>query len=842
MGAISSEINIRDGVTSVMSKIEDSVVSTITAYEQAGAAADQMAASAGAAADHAAASAGAADQAAATTGAAIDQMSASVGALSDYTDYWTAAVGNYDTSALRAINTTQELVDMGYMSADALQAEAEAARVAAEAQAAAAETARRGTQEQQKLAQTVQSAATSAYQKATSALTNNAAASDICAARIKDVERQLFSQSQKLSEANALYAQLVGSSGAASNEAEKQRAVVEKLTDALSACTAQHEELSREMEELTSSEKNVSEETENATRGFRDSGNAANMAANGGISNLIRQIGSLAAGYISLRAAMGFVDDAMGNQTSGLQLQAFMGDDIGSSATAWAKQTANQMGRVYSDIFDSATRLTKLGFSGTNIQALTDLSNRLAWFTKDNDYSAMSNAIQQAFRTGRTESLSSALDLSKNALEGFGITEAIEAGNMNAFIDALERATEAAGMTQEAVQKITAGDEAQWERFKNNVINNVTEAANGFLDTFSPVFGQLNAWLESDNAQVFFAGLTAAFQVAGMVASAFVNLLMNAANWIADNWQTVMMGAAILVGIFAVKMLLAAVSAAAFNARLLIIVGLAVAAGMAMYNMGLTVEEVAGTIAGIIGVMAAFVYNRFVDVWNFIALFVNFFANCFNDPVTAIKVLFYDLCAYVVGLVGDMAGAIETLLNKIPGVKVDLTSGIDNLYNSLKDAAEKAKSEGEWIEYVKSVNYWEYEDAWDSGYSFGENLVSGIEDALSGIADGLGGTYDGGLNNYPGTGVSDMSDILGKINDDTANIASTVSNASEAQLKYLKEIAERQGIDNTTSITVNVEMNNNNQISSDTDIDGFLNALTEQLGEAIAIEMEGVTT
>lgn len=49
------------------------------------------------------------------------------------TDYWTAAVGNYDKEMLEAVYSTEELVQMGLKSADALQEEASAADQAAEA-------------------------------------------------------------------------------------------------------------------------------------------------------------------------------------------------------------------------------------------------------------------------------------------------------------------------------------------------------------------------------------------------------------------------------------------------------------------------------------------------------------------------------------------------------------------------------------------------------------------------------------------------------------------------------------------------------------------------------------
>ncbi len=53
---------------------------------------------------------------------AADAMDRAAGA----TDYWTDAVGNYDRGAMQAVWTTEELVDMGYMTEDALAQAADA--------------------------------------------------------------------------------------------------------------------------------------------------------------------------------------------------------------------------------------------------------------------------------------------------------------------------------------------------------------------------------------------------------------------------------------------------------------------------------------------------------------------------------------------------------------------------------------------------------------------------------------------------------------------------------------------------------------------------------------------
>lgn len=61
-----------------------------------------------------------------------DEASNALEQAASSTDYWTDAIGNYDKGAMQAIYTTQELVDMGFMTEDALNAEADAAAEAAE--------------------------------------------------------------------------------------------------------------------------------------------------------------------------------------------------------------------------------------------------------------------------------------------------------------------------------------------------------------------------------------------------------------------------------------------------------------------------------------------------------------------------------------------------------------------------------------------------------------------------------------------------------------------------------------------------------------------------------------
>ena len=98
-------------------------------------------------------------------------------------------------------------------------------------------------------------------------------------------------------------------------------------------------------------------------------------------------------------------------------------------------------------------------------------------------------------------------------------------------------------------------------------------------------------------------------------------------------------------------------------------------AGVAAYNH-FTGASVSATsiIAGVMSMLGAHVYNTVAFMYNGFAIFANFIGNVFNNPVAAVKVLFYDMAQTVLGYLLNIANGIEGLVNKIPGVTVDLTS------------------------------------------------------------------------------------------------------------------------------------------------------------------------
>ena len=89
----------------------------------------------------------------------------------------------------------------------------------------------------------------------------------------------------------------------------------------------------------------------------------------------------------------------------------------------------------------------------------------------------------------------------------------------------------------------------------------------------------------------------------------------------------------------------------------------------------------------------------------------------------------------------------------------------------------------------------------------------------------VGAGAGSGYGNMPDN-IQDMADSGRKTSDNTQKIADSVDTLDE-DLKYLRDIAEREVINKYTTAQVTVEMGGvTNQISSETDIDGVVDSLT----------------
>ncbi|MGO0866421.1 tape measure protein [Clostridioides difficile] len=287
--------------------------------------------------------------------------------------------------------------------------------------------------------------------------------------------------------------------------------------------------------------------------------------------------------------------------------------------------------------------------------------------------------------------------------------------------------------------------------------------------------------------------------------------------------------------------------------------------GVAVFNhFANTSISAVGVVAGAISVAASFIGNIFVAtgnmlidivalIWNTFATFAEFLANVFNDPLGSIIRLFSGMADTVLGILQSIASAIDTIFGSNLASAVSRWS--DKLQGWTDEVAGEAKIKVERID-PSSLHYdrFNYGKAWDGGYKFGEKLENNIKDKFDiskiaedakkklglddlwdkkyGLGDGFGSA---GLNSPLNNAAKGAKDTAGN----TAKMAKTMDKSQE-DLKYLRDIAEQEVINRFTGVNIKIDMNNINNISKDTDVDGIVNVLTEKLNDAMVVSAEGI--
>lgn len=283
----------------------------------------------------------------------------------------------------------------------------------------------------------------------------------------------------------------------------------------------------------------------------------------------------------------------------------------------------------------------------------------------------------------------------------------------------------------------------------------------------------------------------------------------------------------------------ATAATSAFNATLLaspitwVLMGLALIvgalyAGVAAYNhfTGASVSAT-GIIAGVMSMLGAHVYNTVAFMYNGFAVFANFIGNVFNNPVAAVKVLFYDMAQTVLGYILNIAKGLEDLINKLPWASVNLTSGLESYISSLGAKSAAVKESSGWKEYFSPMEYKDYGSAFSSGYDKGSNFFSNI----------FGGGIGADLGNFSAGGASlgDINDKLGGIGKDVGSIKKSVDMSKE-DIKLMVDMATQRYVNkiNLTAQTPVITVNGANTGNTEADRKAMADVMALILQEQLA--------
>ena len=253
-----------------------------------------------------------------------------------------------------------------------------------------------------------------------------------------------------------------------------------------------------------------------------------------------------------------------------------------------------------------------------------------------------------------------------------------------------------------------------------------------------------------------------------------------------------------------------------------------------LMQLGITFDQVVGFIVGLLYGLAAICYNVTAFMINPFIIFANFLRNLFIDPIGAIKMLFLDMAEFIINQILWVAKGLEDLINMIPFVEVNMTSGLENLSSMIKVAKEEVKNETG----VKEANTMETIDVGEfakKGYDKGAGFVNNFGSGLGGIKDLFNNNK---LDKFNPSSISlpsassfgnnsiDKVGEVGKIKGDVS--------ITDEDIKLLKDIAATKFINSYTTLRPDMKVEFSGPINETADINELMEAIEDMTEEAVA--------
>lgn len=582
----------------------------------------------------------------------------------------------------------------------------------------------------------------------------------------------------------------------------------------------------------------ASGQADNFNKKLDKTGASANNASAG-----VMKIVKASAAYAATLKGMSIVDEYTNTAArldlinDGLQTQAELQNKIMQSANA-AKGSYNdmadavaKMGLLASESFTSNDEL--IGFT-----ELLQKSFKLSGAATTEQASAMQQ-LSQAMAAGKLQG-----DEFRSIMENAPMLADAIAKYTGKSKGELKELSSSGAITSDVIKNsiFAAADDinSKFEEMPYTFADTWNKIKNGGIQAFGNLMSKVNELLNNADVQNFISAVTTGFSIAADA----VGLLIDA---VVSGWDLIGPILAIIGTVYLVTIInkLFVITGelikqfalwAATHAPIFIAVAVIGILTAAFLQLGGTVEEVVGFIGGIIGAAFAGVYNQFVYIWNFVATFVNFLGNVFTSPIASIQALFYDMSSNVCGFILTIAQGIEDLLNAIPFVEVDITSGLSNLQSNLAAKATQIKSEADLKTYVESKDFMNWSDGYSKGSTYAKDSYTELTTALGGLGDKLNSTSLGSTAAVSKLGTaSNPTTVKG-----TGAGGSVKVNMADEDLKYLKDVAERDYINKISSNTLapNVTITFGD-VHENADADKVAGRIKKILQEEIAICAEG---
>ncbi len=668
----------------------------------------------------------------------------------------------------------------------------------------------------------------------------------------------------------------------------------------LSAANAAAQQLNNT---LSTAERNIRDNI-NAQNNFNQSVQQGTAAASG-LESMIKRYGAAILSFAGVKKVLNLTDTLtqtnarIAMMAGGYDQVADVQDKVFAAA-----QRARGNYQAMLDMTSKFGLRAKAAFSDTNetIQFAENL-NKMYAIAGATQMEQMSATLQltQALGSGvlRGQELNAVFNAAPNVIQTVADYLGVDIGKIR------EMAAEGeitASVVKNALLSATESIDEQFKQMPVTFSQVMTSIANQALMEFQPVLTRISEITSSDRFQSMVNGVINGLTTLASVATEAFDVLATGAAFVYDNWNVIepllvliatalsSYTCAIIANTIAtsanktIKLAsclasyayaaatrsevsaVAAATAAQYNLNaaflacpLTWIIILIIAIISIFYALIAVINNTAGTsisatglIAGALNVALAAVKNVIFaaielvfalveTIINPFMAFANFLGNLFNDPISSIIHLFADMADAVLRIIEGLASAIDMVLGTslathVAGWRDNLANLADEWTEKLGNGTYEAKVDKlDLSEMTAELNlqYTDYANAWDVGYDWGAALFAEDSGALLGAGREEGEDY---LNNLLAQGNYNTAAIADSTHDITDSL-----DISNEDIKYLKDIAERDYINRFTTAENKVVIENiNNSVNEAQDLDGMIDYLTEKLVEQVAMSAAGI--
>lgn len=594
-------------------------------------------------------------------------------------------------------------------------------------------------------------------------------------------------------------------------------------------------------------------------------------------SNLVSAIKRMAGAYLSIQTAGKILEmsDEITQTTSRLNM---MNDGLQSTADLYnmvyvaANDARGSLGDMASVVARFGNNAKDAFSSSAEVVQFANLVQKQMTIAGASTQEAANAELQlsQALGSGvlRGDELNSIFEQAPNLIQNIADYLDVPIGKIRSMAQDGELS---ADVVKQAVFAATDEINANFESMPMTWGQMWTVFQNNATMAFQSVLQRLNDLANTDGFQTFATNaINDLAVVAGVVLDIFEGI-GSVGTFVSDNWQIIgpiVEGVAAALTVYYGWQLLstsatkAAAAAqwiynAAMNANPAAIVAISIGALIVLIGIlankftgtGHIAQSVFGMITGGINVVIQYFKNWgltvadiFIGIWNAGGACATNVEIAFHNAISHVQALWYNMLSTALTVVSGICSA----LNKLPFVDFDysgITGAADNYASKAAAAAGNTKDYASvpaaFSKGVKTYDTYQkgwVNDAYTAGAAWGDGVTSKIKNTLSSKATNIPNA-----NNYPNALASSNAATAANTADtakNTAKTANTLSVSSE-DLKYLRDIADREYVNKFTTAQIKVEMINHNNVNNDMDLDGMAEHLRSKIEEEMNAAAEG---